>query len=673
MKRGKLFIVLLICLVGVSVLNAEQTLLPYYVEIESLSTDLRTRPGTDGGADYDADIGQLYTTTVFLENVNGFALDSVYVKLYGSGDTEINGVAGMDSVMILSLSPYEASEVNFDVRYTGLNPIIDSLYAHISPREFAPGDTVYGQVVDNDLLINVEDPAYINAYSLAPDSVTVPNGPPDNYVTEGQEFNLLFEWTNTGEDMIDSVKFSLHRRASGSHASAYSTLNDTLVTFYNIPGGDTISYYFNIVADDTVDSTSPIYEYFAVNLEGSWAQNTGGVVDYTPDDTLARVKIQQPPDLTLKAPDVDKTWLNKVNTVNVCIPVEHPGAPYAKADLFVEPDYPAKLTLFQDGTADVITGGGGVSSPFDYPAFLDGAEDTFCFALYNDGVVYQGMVDLSDTIYCHDANWPGQLYPVTVPFSNSHQDMFKIDTRDPNTYIYSPTQPYYNAGTFPDTVKLHVTDNLSGVASVYYQVIDSLGRYWDGTNWVASPETLYATPYGTGDNWWGELPNFSTHPDSSEDLTIYAWAKDTAGNVEATMDVYNTVVENDLPLVEIFRPDGGYWSELNWDDSIKVEAVDVRSGVKVVRVCIHNLYTDKYWDGTYGVWVSYRKFNTAYHLYGNVWGYNYTPDDDGTYLYYAAVRDSANNYAEDTLDAVLKYDTTAPWVDLTAPVYGVYN
>ena len=382
MKRW-FFAAMFILFVWALTLSAEETLLPYYVEVESLSTNLIVHPSGSGEADYDANIGQDYTATVFVENVNPFPIDSVCVKLSGSINTMINGNPVRDSIFISSLGPYEAYHLNYDVVYLvprKLSLPIDSLYAHIVYGRDPSGDLIGEQVVDNDLFILMERPAHINAYFFAPDSVTVPQYPlNNNYVTEGQPFKLLFEWANVGGDIIDSVKFSLARRDAGSHSSAHSTILDTLVTFHNIAGGDTVRYYFDIVADDTVDIVNPVWEYFVVNLEGSWAQNTGEAVLYNPSDTLARVGIQQPPDLTLESPILSSDWLNKLDTLQIKIPVSHPGAPYAEADLFIEPDYPFSLHLF----GSTVSGVGGLGAPYAYPASLYGDVDTFYFALYN--------------------------------------------------------------------------------------------------------------------------------------------------------------------------------------------------------------------------------------------------------------------------------------------------
>ena len=116
MKREKMFFtVMLVLLLWALTVCAEEALMPYYVQIESLTTDLRVQPGTSGGADADADFGQEHTVTVYIENVNDFPIDTVCVELAGGVHTVVNGNLVADTLCIPVLGAYGDYEFDFTV------------------------------------------------------------------------------------------------------------------------------------------------------------------------------------------------------------------------------------------------------------------------------------------------------------------------------------------------------------------------------------------------------------------------------------------------------------------------------------------------------------------------------------------------------------------------------
>jgi len=663
MKKGYFVMMALFSLIS-AVWGAP--LLPNHVEIESLTTDLFVKPATVAGYDYDASVGQVYNVYVWLENVTGVRFDSVMVVLYGATTDSIGENLAMDTVLVGSIPAGRHINVAFRVR-----PMValgDSLYAHIVYGKDEFGAPIGEQVVDNDIMVWTELPAYLRFDIFALDNTVAPNAP---FVTEAQPIRFLIGVINTGEDQIDSVRFSVRR--TGGSASATSTILNPTFTLYGIGGGEVRAYYVYVNTDPDVNISTGIYEAFEIDTVGSWVQNTRSRLELvTYADYRDTIRIQQPPQITFPDPAfTDVPWLNAHNSVVIGIPIRNRPAPRAPADRFVQPGYPAKLVLFPSGISTPITGIGGLDEPVEWNNYFWGSTDTFYYEIYNIASSYEGWVDLADTVYFHDQNWPAQTYPVTCPASSFYSGLFRIDIQDPQTSIISPSLLYYNSGTFPETLKLSVTDNLSGVDSVYYIVVDSLGNYWDGTNWTSSYTELVASLL-SGVTYYGLLPVLP--PDYHGTITITAYAKDVAGNREATPATFFTIIDNVPPIATIFWPESGYWSDSSWTGKIEVEAIDARTGIKSVRVCIKDLNTGLYWDDSYpGAWVSYRKFNNAYRAYGNVWRYNYTPNNDGVYMIYAQAKDFANNVVEDTLDGEIRYDKTPPSSDIDLPLFDYYS
>jgi len=470
--------------------------------------------------------------------------------------------------LLPTMNPGDTAVITFNTQASDCAPApdIDWVWAEL----YGPHCSGYS-VVDDDIIVEVDDPAHINVDDVV--AVADIAGTPYNepYFTQDQLFYLQVDITNTGDALLKDVVIDVSSTSAYGCASTFAPTN--VFSDVNIPGGASISFYIPIWADPlnsgALGTDDEIFQVTAAGVDSNTMDSC--MVTYTDDDDS--IGIVMPPELHVRDVTYDATdphpsglvnyWGNFVYWLNATDPMEFQVTLYSEDGDYATADsldvYDVLTRFFNDGGYEA-TAIAGTTPPLWIQTFPGGAPtdnigpgDTvrFSFELTDNGI----SPDFEDTLTSyfeanfHDANRADDGFASTSPFDTTFNTLL-VDVTPPNAWF---VEPYASSDPWPtdDVVQLGASDNHSGVEFVGCVIEEVGGQFWNGTGWQATADTfVFGYDDSTG-NWLDTIPE----PTGVTSYTMQIWAVDSAGNVGserflprgdvAYIHIYNVL--SDLP------------------------------------------------------------------------------------------------------------------------------
>ncbi len=454
------------------------------VEITSIWSDLPSM-GT-APYDYNANTAQDHFVTVRVTNNGLVAVDDLVLTF---DETYFSG-ARSDMVAVPRIEPGTYADVTYDVGGPGMAG------DHTIVTDFVGIAHIAGYtIIDNDLLVNVQDPAEAD---VAFSGGSVESAPLNPFITIGQEFEFEVEIQNDGGAAIREVEIDL------SQSSPYGLILDfTDGTHFSgvvdIQGGTSGSVYFRAIAPMGVGAMLGDDILVDVDLVRAVDENT--LADIAIPVPLADgdedFDIQYPPSLTVTGIAPAPYWLNATNTVDLTVSISNAAGDYATADRFDIYDQVVELI------ASTVGGVGGVDLPSVAPVSIAaGVTGDVVFTLSNEGVTENAVVDVDYTGNYHDGNDGLIAEPTASPLTYFAANNMGIDVLAPTV---NPIAPVAGAAWPGDNVvQIDADDNLSGVATVDIYLLDEVGgQYWNFTTgvWQAGFYDV-SLLYSGGSGYW---------------------------------------------------------------------------------------------------------------------------------------------------------------------------
>lgn len=576
--------------------------------------------------DYECDANWTYVCSVLVFNHNAYTVQNVELRLRSTSPHTFTDTLGNGT---LNIPPLSGRWFWFTVTEPGYS-FIDSLYFDIVSGVDNLGRPIGEQYTDKDLIVKVERPVDFEIVEvwLDPDSVTQWNGA-DGLVSHYQTFTYHATIRNNGDDVIDSVVVWPDQAGIVTN-NLISPVGP--FTFYNKGNGWTETLTFSVIADTNNPGPNPeqwdtdLLLLSNVGLGGFTANNhppgySTGLSTIT--DDFAPIGVQQNSDLQTdyfwSNGDANLVWINRTNTVTVTAALYNRfgtagGAPQddrSAADRINDPGYGTEMVLYEPFSWTLVPSVAGGETPVEVTSAVVEPGDTtwISWDLSWDGTPpsYEGDVRMYDWVEFGDQNWQSRRVSRWSPASTiSTTGILAVDFTKPVVTIVAP-----NAGgmynEFPETLKVLVTDNVSGVVhdSVKVQFENPAGDIWDGTVW--GPNDVWFTAHFDltigADTFWYDIPE-----QTMEGCYTYrAYAYDVAGNKSDVKEV-NFIYDITPPNNHFVLPYAGYYSYTGcdvWDQVIQVWAYDDTtnattacvSHVKNVYVAIKDTIRGQWWNG----------------------------------------------------------------------------
>ena len=532
--------------------------------------------------DYNANTGQDHVVTVRVTNTGLVPVDDLVLEfdeVYFSGTRS-------DMVAAPRIPVGAYVDVTYDVGGPGMagDHSIDCDFTVASAAH------VDYTVIDDDLFINVQDPAQVDVVFCGGSPESAPLNP---FITIGQEFEFEVEIWNNGGATIREVEIDL------TQSSPYGLILDFpdgthFSGLVEIAGGTFGSVLFRAIAPLGVGGIIGDDIHVDVDLVRAVDENTRtDIVFGILTDDEEDFDIQYPPLLTVTNINSAPFWLNATNTVDVTVAISNAAGDYATADSI---DVYNQMVEF---VASVVGGVGGADLPSAAPANIPaGNAANVVFTVDNDGVTENAIVDIEYTGNYHDGNDGGNAEPMASPLTGTDAAGMGIDILAPTV---NPVAPVAGA-TWPgdNVVQIDANDNLSGVNSVTIYLRDEVGGlYWNFATgvWQAGFTRRTFTYNAVSGYWERTLAN---HP--SGEYIMYIDCDDNAGNDMPTDYVpigdvaYIHIVEiwTDLWRGSIAAPlpHGSTWDyECDWNWAYRCSVMVYNPNAFIVEDVVVDLYS----------------------------------------------------------------------------------
>jgi hypothetical protein len=254
----------------------------------------------------------------------------------------------------------------------------------------------------------------------------------------------------------------------------------------------------------------------------------------------------------------------------------------------------------------------------------DENDKTYCFTypLHNEEVVH--TLHISGA-----ADQAGN----SMILNNSHT--FEVDRIAPVSIITFPDNEGSGStlitNVWDGSIAGTATDGFSGITGVKVSIKNSLGQYFDGTDFVGSEEEILRDSVYDDGGWeYNEL----TLPLEGS-YTLKSHAIDGAGNVESTYTL-TVILDKTIPEVAISLNPAEPDAQNGW--------YKTRPEVTLTATDANNIETIEYqWDSEAGTWITYSGM--------------FKPASEGAHVLYYRALDLASNYS-DTGIKNIKWDQT---------------
>ncbi len=628
--------------------------------------------------DYECDANWTYVCSVLVFNHNSYTVQNVEIDLRSSSPHTVTDTIGNGT---LNIPPTSGRWFWFEVTEPGYS-FFDSLYFELKAGTDNIGNPIGEQITDNDMIVKVETPVDFEIVEtwLDPDSVTQWIGD-TGLVSHYQTFTYHTIIRNNGVDEIDSVQVQ-PAKAGPVVGNIISPVGP--FTFYS-KGNDWVdTLTFSVIADTNNSGANP--EQFDsylildsnVGLAGFTANNHPpgySTALSTITDDVAHVGIQQNANLEeaywWSNGDANLVWLNRTNTVTITAAIYNRfgtagGAPQndrSAADRINWPGYGAELSLYDNIGVTIVPEIDGGAAPVIVTTDVVEPGDTtwLSWDISWDGTVpaYEGDVRIYDWVQYGDQNWQSRMFSRWSPTTGmSTTGILAFDVTKPVVDIVYPIDGDMR-NEFPETLKVLVTDNVSGVVhdSVKVQFENPAGEIWDGTVW--GPDDVWFTAHFDltigADTFWYDIPEQTLEGC----YTYRAYAYDVAGN-KSDVEEVNFIYDVTPPDNHFVMPLAGFYSYTGcnvWDQVITVWAYDDTtnattacvSHVKNVYVAIKDTMRGQWWNGvTWQTSASVPWLPCVPTVDPLVWEYTGFTDMTSSVLeFFCYARDSAGNPSSD--------------------------
>ncbi len=487
--------------------------------------------------DYNGNTTQSHHITIKIANHSLVPVDSIRLRV--SGDYIGPGGGHVGFVYAPHIEPGETLDVIYDIGAPGI-ACDHRIRAHVWD---APWDTLT-TYTDNRIRVNVTEPPQIEVTFTGGSAESAPSNP---MITEGSNFDIQVEFTNTGGGDIFSVDLDLTQ--SSPYGLAFTFPGGAGYSGpFGVPGGGTGNVLINAdapmgtgVVGNDIYVEMILNEIIDENTRLPLGSVIGASLTITDDDEW--FDIQHAPSLS-PVGVATSGWLNAVDPCTVRVDFSNAAGDYATADSFDV--YDAMIQM----ESSIITGILGTDTPIDFTASVaPGTNGYVEFELVNDGVSENVWADVHAIFHYHDANRGDEAEPVDSPFDHVYAGALGIDVLFP---WVDPVEPMMGS-VWPvdNTIKIEGYDNLSGVAGLWVYFQDEVGgNYWStGGGWGANADT-FALSYWGSDEWRVTLGV----PPTGTEFIMYVLGVDNAGNwmspeYVAVGDIdYVNIIENGADL-----------------------------------------------------------------------------------------------------------------------------